>query len=119
MPDTPSSDPAPHSRRERGTPEPVRSVNPATVVGGAVLGFAGSWVLFALVVMAMYTAYGDSTSTGQTVIAFTALLALPVVGLALMVSPRTRHAGAGLLMGVAIGSVVGAGICGAVIGSGM
>jgi hypothetical protein len=69
--------------------------------------------------MALYSAYGDSTSTGQNVIGFAALLALPLVGLALMISPRTRHAGAGLLMGIAIGSVVGAGICGTVIGLGM
>lgn len=66
--------------------------------------------------MALYSAYGDFASTEQTVVG---VAALPLLGLALMISPRTRHAGAGMLMGCRNRAVVGAGICGTLIGSRM
>lgn len=114
MPDTPSSDPPTGE-----SPEPPRApVRWGAVIGGAVLGFVATWLLFALVVLGMYSTFGDSATTQQNVIGLAALLALPVITLVLMLSPQTRHAGAGLLMGIAIGSVVGAGICGTVIGFG-
>jgi hypothetical protein len=78
-----------------------------------LLGFLGTWLIFTITYMALWSVYGDSTTVGQVVIELAGLLALPVTALAFMISPRTRQAGAGLLMGVAIGSVVGAGICAA------
>ncbi len=119
MSEPPTSDQGRQERPRPGAPQPLRSVSPWASVGGAVLAFVGTWLLFAIAVMALYSAYGDSTSTEQTVMGVAALLALPLLGLALMIAPLTRHAGAGLLMGIAIGSVVGAGICGTVIGGTM
>ena len=86
------------------------------LVGGAVLGFAATWFSFALTVLLLYSAFGDTTSPAQTALAVTALVAPPVLAGALMVPRRTRHLGAGLLMGVAIGAIAGAGVCGGYIG---
>ncbi len=90
----------------------------ATIARGAVAGFVLSWAVFAVVVFLTYAALGDSSSALATALPVVGLLALPVVSGLLMIPRRTRHTGAGLLMGVAIGSVVGAGVCGAVIAGG-
>jgi hypothetical protein len=88
-----------------------RRTSTGPVIGGAVLGFIASWFLIALTLIGMYTTYGDSTSTRQNVVAI-AVPALPaIIAVALLVAPRTRYLGAGLLAGFAIGYILGAGVC--------
>lgn len=103
----------PRNDRPDETPQPLRA---GPLVGGAVVGFLVSWVGFAVVAIAMYSTFGDSSSGAQTAAALAGLLVLPVVATALMVPRRTRRAGAGFLMGIAIGAIAGAGVCGAGIG---
>lgn len=86
------------------------------VIGGAVLGFGATWVLLIVAVLVLYTQYGDSSGTAQNVIAGLGLLGLPVLSGLLMIPRRTRHWGAGLVMGVAIGSISAAGVCGGFLG---
>lgn len=92
-------------------PHEASPISKGAVGGGAVLGFIGSWMLFAVAVVTMYSYYGDSSTTTQTVIGVAVLLLIPIVSGALMLSRRTRQLGAGMLMGVAVGSLAGAGIC--------
>ena len=103
---------------QRGPDQP-RPISKAAVVGGAVMGFIGSWLLFAFAVLVMYGSLGDSSTTIQMVIGFAALLSIPVVSGALLLSREKRQLGAGLLMGVAIGSLVGAGVCIGTVATGM
>ncbi len=86
-------------------------VNTRPMIWGAVLGFIASWLLIALTLIGLYSTYGDSTSTRQNVVAV-AIPALPaIIAVALLVAPRTRYLGAGLLAGFAIGYILGAGVC--------
>ncbi len=86
-------------------------VRPLQLIGGMVLGFAMSWLVFAAVLLWIYATYGDSTGTAQDVVAVLGLVGLPVLLGLLLIPRRTRYWGAGLLMGVAIGSMTGAGAC--------
>lgn len=81
------------------------------LVGGAVLGFLADWFLFTVSLFAVYANYGDSTGTAQDVLAFSGLLGPPIVLGLLLVPRRTRYWGTGFLMGVAIGTMTGAGVC--------
>lgn len=78
---------------------------------GALLGFVASWTVFAVTVLGLYATYGDSTSTGQNIVAGLGLFGLPVILGLLLLRPRNRVVGAGFLLGLAIGSITGAGIC--------
>ncbi len=87
------------------------------VVVGAVLGWIGGWVLLVVALLTMYS-LGDTTSTGwgENALMFGSLLVVPVLaGLLLMLRGRPGL-GSGLLLGVAIGSVVGAGVCATYLG---
>jgi hypothetical protein len=86
------------------------------VAGGLVVGFVATWVLFVVTLLVVYANYGESTGTIQDVIAFSGLLAPPILFGLLLIPRRTRHFGAGLLMGLAIGSITAAGICGGFFG---
>ena len=100
-----------------GEPQPIRW---GAVVGGAVLGFIASWLLFTIALLTMLATYSEDTSdTGGTVIMVGSLLLVPALSGALMLSRRTRQWGAGALIGVAIGSLTGAGICITSIATGM
>lgn len=92
-------------------PGDANPIHWAAILGGAVLGCFGTWALFAVVLLVEFTQYGDNTTTAQGVLLGAALLLIPAVSGALMIPRRTRQLGAGSLMGVAIGSLVGAGIC--------
>ncbi len=89
----------------------VDRVGALQVIGGAALGFFADWFLFTVVLFAIYANYGDSTGTVQDVLAFGSLLFLPVLLGLLMVPRRTRYWGAGFLIGLAVGSMTGAGVC--------
>ena len=86
-----------------------RRTSTGPVIGGAVLGCIVSWLLAIITGFALYTTYGDSNST--TVSIYGALGLPAIISVALLVPSRTRYWGAGLLIGVAIGSVLGAGVC--------
>lgn len=91
-------------------------IRPVPVIGGVIVGFMLTWLVFAVVLFSLYAAYGDSTGTAQDVIAVLGLVGLPVLLGLLLIPRRTRHWGAGLLLGVAIGSISAAGVCGGAIG---
>jgi len=86
-----------------------RRTSTGQVIGGAVLGFIASWLLAIITGFALYTTYGDSNST--TVSIYSALALPAIIAVALLVAPRTRYLGAGLLAGFAIGYILGAGVC--------
>lgn len=104
---------------EEPGPEEASPTSKGAVFGGVVLGFFGSWLLFAFAGFTMYASFGDTSTTTQTVVGFATLLSIPVVSGALMLSRKTRQWGAGLLMGMAIGSLAGAGVCIGIITTGM
>ncbi len=91
--------------------EPERRLRVPWIVGGAILGFVLSWFVFAVTIFALYAAVGDSSATAQNVLAAVGLFGLPVVLGALLVPRRTRQLGAGLLLGLAVGAITGAGVC--------
>ena len=111
-PQPPNQDPA-----ERTDTEPrLRS---AQIIGGAVLGFIASWLLAFLAAFVAYDydqtvrrdRVGVPVSTWQSV-ALDGALALPaIITVPLLISTKTRYWGAGLLIGLAIGSLLGAGVC--------
>lgn len=86
---------------------PVRRVEPGAVVGGIVLGVVLTWLSFAVVLL-----NGTPSDSGIPTPAVLALVLPGVVGVALLAHPRSRQAGAGFLMGLAIGMITGAGVCG-------
>lgn len=84
--------------------------NLPAVLGGAVVGWLGSWALFAFVTLATFSS--TSTDTPQMVLGISALAVLPVVSIAVLLFRRAQgQFAAGMLLGVAIGSVLGAGVC--------
>ena len=111
-PQPPNQDPA-----ERTDAEPrLRS---AQIISGAVLGFIASWLLAFLAAFVAYDydqtvrrdRVGVPVSTWQSV-ALDGALALPaIITVPLLISTKTRYWGAGLLIGLAIGSLLGAGVC--------
>ena len=79
------------------------------VIWGAGLGFIASWLLAFITGIILYNTYSNSIWLN---VAIYGALALPaIISVALLVPSRTRYWGAGLLIGVAIGSVLGAGVC--------
>lgn len=89
-------------------PEPPRTpISLSSVVGGLILGVLASWILLAFLVL--------ETNRGSD--AWWGALAAAVVFAALVVPRRTRQAGAGLVLGLAVGLIVGAGACAAMVGS--
>lgn len=94
--------------------EQERPVRAGPVVGGAILGFVATWALFILAVLVSYARQYDGT--GGVVLAAVALFGLPVLSALLMIPRGTRHWAAGLMVGVAIGSITGAGICAGFVG---
>jgi hypothetical protein len=88
-----------------------------SLVGGILLGWVGSWVSFIVVLL---TGVADvSSRTRQTVAFAVGLGAVPVAAVVLLLLGRSRRLfGVGLLLGLAIGSIVGSGVCASWIVSG-
>lgn len=91
-------------------------IRPGPLIGGILLGFVLTWVVFTVVLFSLYATYGDSSSTTQNVIAAIGFLGLPVLLGLLLIPRRTRHWGAGMLLGIALGSISAAGVCGSFVG---
>jgi LPXTG-motif cell wall-anchored protein len=78
------------------------------VIGGIVLGVVAAVVLqvFAAMVVAGTPAFGGSP------VPMFVIFGLPgLIGIGLLLGRRTRQAGAGLLLGLAVGAIVAAGAC--------
>ena len=86
-----------------------RSVKPGILVGSAILGFLLEWGV--IIVYGLSTLESSGTTTG-IIISF---VALPLLCVLPLLHPSTRYAGAGLLIGLALGSITGAGVCGGFI----
>ncbi|MGZ8738943.1 MAG: hypothetical protein ACXWW7_17385 [Nocardioides sp.] len=97
---------------------PGRELRPGQVVLGAVLGLVVCWIWIVVVlVVGLSVAYGSESDAA--VVAAVAVAGLPVVvGVVLIARPGTRQAGAGFLMGLAIGLIAGAGVCASLFGLG-
>lgn len=86
------------------------------VVGGIVAGWILCWAGFAVVVLAFYSAFGDSASSVDDVLAWSSLVATPVAFLVtLLVRRRLGHVASGMLLGLTVGSIVAAGVCSTVL----
>ena len=83
--------------------------NWAVVFGGAVLGFF-AWVFLTFVLFIATGSIAESTPATEALVTWT-LVALFVCAVGLIVWPRTRRLGQGLLLGTAIGLVVAGGLC--------
>jgi hypothetical protein len=77
------------------------------VIGGVVLGLVAA---FGYMVVAFFIAYGLDPSGSGTV--WVLMFAAPaVLGAILLAAPRTRHAGAGLVIGLAVGLIAVPAMC--------
>jgi hypothetical protein len=94
---------------DRSGEPPVRRVQAGSVVGGVLLGVLLAWSAFALVLLS-----GVSASPGP---ALAALVLSAVAGAVLVAHPRSRQAGTGFLLGLAVGMITGAGVCGVTVAS--
>lgn len=110
-PDDPYGPPSDEERRpyfsevgpEERAPAEQERVRPAGVVGGIVVGLLMSFALPFVLGSLIPTPLGLWLAVG--------LIAL--AGVAALVVPRWRRVGAGFVMGLAIGAIVFAGVCGA------
>ena len=92
-----------------------REIQWGPLLGGAFLGLFASWGLYMLTVLVLFSSLGDvglSDATWPMVVAAAALL-LPaaVFGLLLLRQRRAGQVVAGVLLGLTIGALVGAGLC--------
>lgn len=113
---SPPPDPPPPgspSANPYGDAAPVRRYHWALVLVGLVIGVA-VWVVVS-VVLVLSVSFGESTGgSGDTVVlVLLGLLALAAVGL--VVWRRSRELGQGIILGIAVGMVVGAGLCGPIL----
>lgn len=82
------------------------------VVGGVVIGFVACWGFFAFAVLATYSATGDSAAGWVTVVVWASLAVVPTAFLVVALVRRRRgQLVAGMLLGLTVGSIVGAGVC--------
>ncbi|WP_193608443.1 hypothetical protein [Nocardioides lijunqiniae] len=83
------------------------------IVLGVVVGAVVCWIWIVLsLVLGFGAAYGNDSDV-PAVIGLAAAVLPVVVGIVLLVRPRTRQFGAGFLMGISIGFIAGAGVCAA------
>ncbi len=96
-------------------PEEGREIQWGPLLGGVFLGVFASWGLYMLTVLVLYSRLGDVGISGATwpmVVAAAALLLPGVVfGLLLLRRRRAGQVVAGVLLGLTIGALVGAGLC--------
>jgi hypothetical protein len=97
-----------------------RPVDWKQLVGGIVVGWILSWAALTLAVIVSLGFATDSDSPAIAVLIWGALFAPAVVlGVVLLIRRSRGQVVAGTLMGLTIGSVVGAGVCSATSLSGM
>ena len=84
------------------------------------LGWLGSWALYIVAIFITLASFGETQfyQAAGFVVAVVALFLIPVVtGVALIRRGRSQL-GSGMLLGVAIGSLIGAGLCTSVMYTG-
>jgi hypothetical protein len=82
------------------------------LAGGAVAGFVACWAFFAVAVFVSYMMTGDSAATWVSVLMWASLAVVPLAFLVTALVRRKRgQVVAGMLLGLTIGSIVGAGVC--------
>ena len=86
--------------------ETPRRLDWPQVIGAACGGFVIEWVV---IVVTFVVAAG--MTRGTAIVLVIGFLALPLLCAVLLISRRTRVFGASLLIGLLLGSIVGAGVC--------
>ncbi len=94
----------------------ARPVQVLPVLGGAVLGFGGTWVLWIVTFLVTYSQFQEASGFWSTVAFWSAIFGVPLLSALLLIPRRTRQWGAGFVIGVAIGAISAAGVCGGFIG---
>ncbi len=99
-----------------GGPPPSRRYHWALILVGVAIGFV-AWVVVSFTAI-ISTGFGESSTglSGTAAVVFLVALAAGAVGL--IVWRRTRELGQGIILGIAIGMVVGAGLCAPLLLSG-
>jgi hypothetical protein len=98
----------------------TRQVEWGPLIGGIVVGWLLSWFLFGFALLMLYASLGDTRENLQITVAITSLLVAPVVlGVLLLRRRRQGQVVAGMLLGLTVGAIAGAGVCTASIVSGM
>ena len=99
----------------------MQQVDGVAVVGGMFLGWVGSWTLFLGASAAYYGTVGDDRydEVVGLVIGVVALFLIPVAAGVTLIRRGRGQLGSGLLVGVAIGSLIGAGVCASVMTGGV
>ena len=110
-PDTPGPPSGASGPGQVWQPPPGNRRNPLLVVGGILLGLGLGF--FALPFLGLWmTGLASGTSDTLSGIGIAVGFALPILlGIALLVPRKLRKAGAGVLMGISIGMIVGSASC--------
>ena len=99
----------------------MERVHALQVAAGIFLGWLGSWVLYAVAILVVVAAFGEanrSVAIAGFVLSFVALFLIPVVAGVVLIRRGRGKLGSGMLLGVAIGSLIGAGLCTSVMYAG-
>jgi hypothetical protein len=98
-----------------------QQVDGVAVVGGMFFGWLGSWILYLVASAAYYGTVGDDRydEVIGLVVGVVALFLVPVAAGVALIRRGRGQLGSGLLVGVAIGSLIGAGVCASVVTGGM
>jgi hypothetical protein len=86
-------------------------VSRGQVIGGVVLGLLLTFLANVALFVVLYSMAGENPWLNAVP------FLLPAIGVVVLLVPRWRRTGAGLLMGLAIGSIVFAGVCAAFLAS--
>ncbi|WP_377644145.1 hypothetical protein [Oryzobacter terrae] len=92
-----------------GEPSAPRRYHWALVLVGLVIGFV-LWVVVSFAAI-ISTGFGESSAGASESVAVVFLVALFGGAVGLIVWRRSRELGQGIILGIAIGMVVGAGLC--------
>jgi hypothetical protein len=91
--------------------EEKRALDWADATRGGCLGALLQWVAIGLGLTIATGSGGDST-IGAVIV----FVGIPMLCALLLVHPRTRRTGAAFLIGIAVGSIVGSGLCVGILG---
>lgn len=89
--------------------EDQQSPKVGNVIGGVALGLATAVGYMVVAFIGLYSL--DSSGSGSDVVGVLLFAAPAVVGAILLAFPRTRRAGAGLVIGLAVGLIVVPAMC--------
>ena len=118
----PVSNPYGEAPPPRQSPEePVREVRGWLVAIGVVLGLVGTFVWMTIVFIVAYSFSMEQATSSDRIdaLVFVSFILPFPVALLLLVFRRTRQAAAGFVMGMAIGTLLVAGVCSSFIVPGL